>query len=151
MDKFDRHLLALLQKDGKLTTVELAERVGLSATPCTRRVKKLEEQGVIEHYSAQLSREKIGIGMTVFVEVSLSNHQASSIDLFESEMGSMQQIVSCYVVSGGYDYLLEVVSHNLKDYEQFIRQLQCLDNVKDIHTHMAMRQIKTRSPLPILI
>lgn len=150
MDKFDQHLLELLQQDGRLSTVELAERVGLSASPCARRLKKLEQQGVIEGYSALLNRQKIGIAMTVFVEVSLSNHQAQSIDKFESEIVEMKQVVSCHVVSGAYDYLLEVVSQDLNDYELFIRQLQCVDNVKDIHTHMAMRQVKGRASLPIL-
>ncbi|WP_317917240.1 Lrp/AsnC family transcriptional regulator [Vibrio sp. MACH09] len=150
MDKFDQHLLELLQQDGRLSTVELAERVGLSASPCARRLKKLEQQGVIEGYSALLNRQKIGIAMTVFVEVSLSNHQAQSIDKFEAEIVEMKQVVSCHVVSGAYDYLLEVVSQDLNDYELFIRQLQCVDNVKDIHTHMAMRQVKGRASLPIL-
>lgn len=150
MDKFDQHLLELLQQDGRLSTVELAERVGLSASPCARRLKKLEQQGVIEGYSALLNRQKVGIAMTVFVEVSLSNHQAQSIDKFESEIVEMKQVVSCHVVSGAYDYLLEVVSQDLNDYELFIRQLQCVENVKDIHTHMAMRQVKGRASLPIL-
>ncbi len=151
MDKFDRHLLSLLQKDGRLTTVELAERVGLSASPCARRLKKLEDQGVIEGYCASLNRKKIGIAMTVFVEVSLSNHQAASIDDFESAISDMDEIVSCHVVSGAYDYLLEVISKDLNDYEDFTRKLQCLNNVKDIHTHLAMRQVKGNSPLPILV
>ena len=87
--------------------------------------------------------------MTVFVEVSLSNHQASSIDDFEQAVQDMEEVVSCHVVSGAYDYLLEVVSHDLAGYEAFTRKIQRLENVKDIHTHLAIRQVKEARQLPI--
>ncbi|MFA0464464.1 Lrp/AsnC family transcriptional regulator, partial [Vibrio sp. 10N.261.45.F1] len=80
MDRIDRHLLELLQKDGRLTTAELADEVGLSASPCARRIKRLEEKGIIDGYRVSLSREQVGIAMSVFVEVSLNNHQEVSID-----------------------------------------------------------------------
>ncbi|WP_029860155.1 Lrp/AsnC family transcriptional regulator, partial [Vibrio parahaemolyticus] len=84
MDKIDRQLLHLIQKDATLTTAELADQVGLSASPCARRLKRLEQEGVISGYRAMISRGAVGIAMTVFVEVSLNNHQASSIDEFET-------------------------------------------------------------------
>lgn len=151
MDRIDRHLLTLLQSDGRLTTAELAEHVGLSASPCARRLKRLEELGVISGYRANLSRKAIGIAMTVFVEVSLSNHQENSINEFERAIADMEEIVSCHVVSGAYDYLLEVVSKDLIGYEGFTRQLQRLSNVKDIHTHLAIRQVKGNAPLPVFV
>jgi DNA-binding Lrp family transcriptional regulator len=98
-----------------------------------------------------LDREKVGIAMTVFVEVSLNNHQAHSIDEFEVAILSMQEVISCHVVSGAYDYLLEVVSQDLKNYEVFTRKLQRLENVKDIHTHLAIRQVKGSGELPIFL
>lgn len=87
--------------------------------------------------------------MSVFVEVSLNNHQEVSIDKFEGAIVEMEEVISCHVVSGAYDYLLEVVSPNLMDYEAFTRKLQRLSNVKDIHTHLAIRQVKGNAPLPI--
>ncbi|MGR5237072.1 Lrp/AsnC family transcriptional regulator [Vibrio alfacsensis] len=149
MDRIDRQLLNLIQRDATLTTAELAEEVGLSASPCARRIKRLEQEGVICGYRAMLSREKAGIAMTVFVEVSLNNHQASSIDDFELELAEMEEVISCHVVSGAYDYLLEVVNKDLTGYEAFMRKVQRLNNVKDIHSHLAIRQVKGNGNLPI--
>ncbi|EEZ83263.1 putative transcriptional regulator [Vibrio alginolyticus 40B] len=138
-----------MQKDATLTTAELADQVGLSASPCARRIKRLEQEGVISGYRAIVSRDTVGIAMTVFVEVSLNNHQASSIDEFEHAVVEMDEVISCHVVSGAYDYLLEVVSKDLAGYETFTRKLQRLENVKDIHTHLAIRQVKGNGSLPI--
>ncbi|KOE93789.1 Lrp/AsnC family transcriptional regulator [Vibrio parahaemolyticus] len=149
MDKIDRQLLHLIQNDATLTTAELADQVGLSASPCARRLKRLEQEGVISGYRAMISRGAVGIAMTVFVEVSLNNHQASSIDEFETAIVDMDEVISCHVVSGAYDYLLEVVSKDLPGYESFTRKLQRLENVKDIHTHLAIRQVKGNGCLPI--
>ncbi|EHH1171928.1 Lrp/AsnC family transcriptional regulator [Vibrio parahaemolyticus] len=149
MDTIDRQLLHLIQKDATLTTAELADQVGLSASPCARRLKRLEQEGVISGYRAMISRGAVGIAMTVFVEVSLNNHQASSIDEFETAIVDMDEVISCHVVSGAYDYLLEVVSKDLPGYESFTRKLQRLENVKDIHTHLAIRQVKGNGCLPI--
>ncbi|EIK4763759.1 Lrp/AsnC family transcriptional regulator [Vibrio parahaemolyticus] len=149
MDKIDRQLLHLIQKDATLTTAELADQVGLSASPCARRLKRLEQEGVISGYRAMISRGAVGIAMTVFVEVSLNNHQASSIDEFETAIVDMDEVISCHVVSGAYDYLLEVASKDLPGYESFTRKLQRLENVKDIHTHLAIRQVKGNGCLPI--
>lgn len=151
LDRIDKKLLSLVQQDARLTTGELADMVGLSASPCARRLKRLEQQGYISGYYAMLEREKVGIAMTVFVEVSLNNHQAHSIDEFEVAILSMQEVISCHVVSGAYDYLLEVVSQDLKNYEVFTRKLQRLENVKDIHTHLAIRQVKGSGELPIFL
>tara|TARA_Y100000588_G_scaffold68623_1_gene69878 strand:+ start:79 stop:552 length:474 start_codon:yes stop_codon:yes gene_type:complete len=149
MDRIDKHLLELLQRDGRLTIAELADLVGLSPSPCARRIKRLEQNGIIDSYRVSLSRSHVGIAMSVFVEVSLSNHQEKSINEFEHAIVEMEEVISCHVVSGAYDYLLEVVSENLNAYESFTRKLQRLENVKDIHTHLAIRQVKGNTPLPI--
>ncbi len=93
MDRIDRHLLELLQKDGRLTTAELADEVGLSPSPCARRIKRLEEKGIIDGYRVSLSREKVGVAMSVFVEVSLNNHQEVSIDKFEGAIVEMEEFI----------------------------------------------------------
>ncbi|WP_325894732.1 Lrp/AsnC family transcriptional regulator [Grimontia sp. NTOU-MAR1] len=151
MDRIDKQLLELMQKDARLTTAELAELVGLSPSPCARRIKRLEKEKIVAGYHASLTRDKVGIAMTMFVEVSLNNHQVTSVDDFEHAIGDMQEVVTCHVVSGAYDYLLEVVAKDLSGYEQFTRKLQCLQNVKDIHTQLAIRKVKDRGVLPVYV
>lgn len=148
MDRIDRHILNLLQQDGRLTTAEIAEQVGLSPSPCARRLKRLESEQVIRGYQANLDRQKLNLGMTVFVNVRLSHHQEDVIGEFEQAVIEMREVISCHIVSGAHDYLLEVVSQDLVNYEQFIRKLQTLPMVKDINTNLAIRSVKSHSPLP---
>ena len=149
MDRIDHRILMVLQQEGRISTADLSERVGLSPSPCARRLKRLEEEGYIENYQANLSRAKIGIAMTFFVEVRLNNHQATSIEDFEQVISEMEEVINCYIVSGAYDYLLEVVSPSLEEYELFTRKLHRLKSVKDFHTHLSVRQVKGKSSLPI--
>lgn len=149
MDRIDKHILSILQRDSRQSAAQIAEKVGLSPSPCARRIKRLEESGVISGYHAKLDTGHIGVGMTVFVEVSLNNHQASSITSFEQDVIEMEEVVSCHVVSGAYDYLLEVAARDLSGYEAFTRKLQTLNHVKDIHTHLSIRQVKASSEWPI--
>lgn len=149
MDRIDKRILELLQKNAQLTAAEIAEEVGLSPSPCARRIKRLEKDKIIRGYHASVARERVGIAMSVFVEVSLNNHQVASIDVFEQAIVAMDEVVSCHVVSGAYDYLLEVVARDLEGYELFTRKLQRLQNVKDIHTHLAIRKVKESQRVPI--
>jgi len=149
MNRIDQHILMVLQQEGRLSTADLSDKVGLSPSPCARRLKRLEEEGYIENYQANLNKAKVGIAMTFFVEVRLNDHQATSIDDFEQVISAMQEVINGYIVSGAYDYLLEVVSPDLAGYELFTRKLHRLKSVKDIHTHLSVRQIKAKSALPI--
>lgn len=149
MDRIDNHMLMVLQQEGRLSTAELSERVGLSPSPCARRLKRLEDEGYIENYQANLNQEKIGISMAFFVEVRLNDHQAASINDFEAAIFDMEEVINGHIVSGGYDYLLQVVSKDLQGYEQFTRKLHRLKSVKDIHTHLSVRQLKNKGSMPI--
>ncbi len=149
MDKIDRHILEVLQEEGRLSTAELSERIGLSPSPCARRLKRLEDEFYIEGYQANINKAKVGITMSFFVEVSLSNHQEESISAFEKALSEMDEVISGHVVSGSYDYLLEVVSPDLNGYEQFTRKLHKLTSVKDIHTHLSVRKVINKTTLPI--
>ncbi|MGY3893086.1 Lrp/AsnC family transcriptional regulator [Aeromonas enterica] len=149
LDRIDLYLLRLLQQDGRLTTVELAERVGLSASPCARRLKRLEGEGHIRGYRAVLAREKLGLGITIFVNVRLSQHREPLVEAFEQAVAAMVEVISCHTVSGNYDYLLEVVVPDLPAYEQWVRRLQSQDMVNDISSHFAIRAVKVMGPLPI--
>lgn len=151
LDTTDRHMLMLLQKRGRLSTTELAEHVGLSPSPCARRLKRLEDTGIIDGYGARLNVDKIGVGMTIFVQVSLNNHQAAAIAGFETAIMSMEEVVTCHVVSGVYDYLLEVANRDLQGYELFTRKLHRLEHVKDVHTLLAIRRVKGEGVMPIYV
>lgn len=151
MDKIDRHILEVLQKEGRLSTAELAERIGLSPSPCARRLKRLEDEFYIEGYQANVNKAKVGITMNFFVEVSLNNHQEQSITAFEKALSEMDEVINGHVVSGSYDYLLEVVSPDLNGYEKFTRKLHKLTSVKDIHTHLSVRKVINKTTLPIFI
>ncbi|MGO2213114.1 Lrp/AsnC family transcriptional regulator [Psychrobacter alimentarius] len=151
MDKIDRHILEVLQKEARLSTAELSERIGLSPSPCARRLKRLEDEGYIENYQANVNKAKVGIAMSFFVEVSLNSHQEDSIATFEKALSDMDEVINGHVVSGSYDYLLEVVSPNLDGYERFTRKLHKLASVKDIHTHLSVRKVIHKTTLPIFV
>ena len=151
MDKIDKEILRIMQGNGRLSTAELSEKVGLSPSPCARRLKRLEDDGYIESYQANLNKEKVGVGLTFFVEIRLNDHQASSIDEFERGITDIEEAINVTIVSGSYDYLMEVVAKDLATFEQFTRKLHRLAGVKDIHTHLAVRQIKGNGALPIYV
>ena len=149
MDKTDLDILTHLQSDGRLTNVALAEEIHLSPSPCLRRVKQLEDSGVIEGYHARIDRQKAGFSMTVFVEVRLKSHAGDKHIVFESAILEMEDIISAHLVSGIADYRLEVVAVDLQDYERILKALQSLPHVKDIQSHFAIRSVKTSAPLPL--
>jgi Lrp/AsnC family leucine-responsive transcriptional regulator len=149
MDKIDLQLLDLLQRDGRLSIAELAERVALSPSPCARRVKRLEDEGLISGYRAVLDRKRLALGTTVFVNVRLMHHREDAVHQFEAAMQAMAEVVACHVVSGAHDYLLEVVVADLAGYEQIVRRLQALPMVQDITSSFAIRGVKAGAPLPL--
>ncbi|MGO2354916.1 MAG: Lrp/AsnC family transcriptional regulator [Marinomonas foliarum] len=149
MDKTDLDILSHLQSDGRLTNVALAEEIHLSPSPCLRRVKQLEDTGVIEGYHARIDRQKAGLSMTVFVEVRLKSHAGDKHVVFENAILEMEDIISAHLVSGIADYRLEVVAVDLQDYERILKALQSLPHVKDIQSHFAIRSVKTAAPLPL--
>lgn len=149
MDKVDYKIASLLQQDGRLSNVELSYKIDLSPSPCLRRVKKLEEEGVITGYYAALDRQCVNLGMTIFVDVSLDNHRDEASVQFESAILAMDNVISCFVVSGASDYRLEVVVSDLLTYEAWLKTVQRLPIVKDIQSNFAIRAVKTTAPLPI--
>ncbi|MCU7373133.1 Lrp/AsnC family transcriptional regulator [Paucibacter sp. O1-1] len=149
MDRIDTQLLELLQREGRLTIAELAERVGLSQSPCARRLKRLEDGGLIASYRAVLDRKAVQLATTVFVNVRLMHHREDAVQQFEAAMQAMAEVISCHVVSGSHDYLLEVVVGELSDYELIVRRLQALPVVQDINSSFAIRSVKSGAPLPL--
>lgn len=150
LDAIDRRILGALQEDGKLTNVELAERIGLSPSPCLRRVRLLEEAGVIRGRHAALDRSAVGLGLTVFVGIKVERHHDSQAQAFREAVVGLPEVVSCHLVSGEADFLLEVVLPDLAGYERFLLgTLLKLPGVKDIRSNFAIQTVKSGAPLPL--
>ena len=150
LDSVDRRLLDVLQVEGRLSNVALAERVHLSPSPCLRRVKALEHEGVIAGYRAMLDREAVGLGLTVFVEIKVEGHSEKLATAMEKAVNAMPEVVSCHIVSGAADFLLEVVVPDLRSYERLLLgSLLKLPGVSDVRTNFAIRTMKAPNPLPL--
>ena len=150
LDRTDLRLLAALQDDARLTVAQLAEKVSLSASPCWRRVKRLEEAGYIEGYHAHLSASRLGHGITAFVSVVMGSHTQDAARAFEAAIQNIPEVVACHNVSGEYDFLLEVVATDLATYGQFARNvLQALPGVRELHSSFSLMSIKATRQLPL--
>ena len=148
LDNTDIKILQALQNNGRLTNIQVSERVNLSPSPCHRRVKNLEASGLIMSYRAIISREKIGLPITVFVDVSLENNKEEGSIFFERAVHDIPNIISCHLVSGVADYRLEIVAKDLMSYEKTLKEIQRLPVVSSINSNFSIRTIKNGSPLP---
>lgn len=150
MDSKDLLILSLLQKNGRMPISELAIKLNMSDTPCLRRVKKMEESGVISGYSANISAASIGFNAVVYVFVRLTENSNSNADMFENTVKKLTEIQECSVISGSHDYLLKIISRDLLSYESFIKQsignLRC---VSSIESTVVLKQTFARHELPI--
>jgi Lrp/AsnC family leucine-responsive transcriptional regulator len=150
LDAIDQRILSLLQVDGTLTHPQLAEQVALSVTPCWRRLKRLEEDGFITGYQANLSRRKLGLDVLAYVQVSFLVVTDQSIRHFEALLQSRPEVMSCHKVTGQADYMLQVVAKDLDAYGDFVENvLRLVPGVSTIHSSLAMREIKTSHQFPI--
>ena len=150
LDNLDRRILDALQRNAKLSNVQLAEEVGLSPSPCLRRVRLLEEAGVIRGYHAELDRSKSGLGLTVFVGVKVERHHDASANAFRAAVIDLPEVISCHVVSGVSDFLLQVVLPDLASYEDFLfSTLLKLPAVSDIRSNFAISTVKSQTALPL--
>jgi len=150
LNTIDLKILAALQKDARQTNQALAEKVGLSPTPCLRRVKNLEKDGIIEGYKALISRKNMGLGLTVFVTVKVERHQDLEAEKFVSAVTQWPEVISCHLVSGDMDYLMEVVTPDIDGYEKFIlKRLLKHPSVKDVRSNFVMRTHKRDGNLPL--
>jgi Lrp/AsnC family leucine-responsive transcriptional regulator len=150
MDRIDVKILAALQQDGRISNVELAERVTLSPTPCLRRVKRLEDEGVIAFYRAELDKKQLGLGVTAFVCINISDHGPKATEAFLSSVEMIEEIVACHVLSGQFDFLLEVVTETLDHYASvMLDRLGGLPGVSALQTSFALRTTKVRRSLPL--
>jgi Lrp/AsnC family leucine-responsive transcriptional regulator len=150
LDALDRRIVATLQADGRLSNVDLADRVGLSPSPCLRRVRRLEREGYIEGYRAALRRDRVGLGFSVFVGVKIDGHGNERALTFEKVVVEMPEVVACHLVSGEADYILEVVVPGLADYQHFlVGKLLNLPAVREVRSNIAIQTLKAGAPLPL--
>jgi Lrp/AsnC family leucine-responsive transcriptional regulator len=150
LDRIDRRILSLLQEDGRISNVDLAERVGLSASPCLRRVRRLEVEGYIKKYSAVLDAEKVGFGVTIFVHVSLTESTRAAVEAWRAAVLKIPEIIGCHAVSGHEDFILTVLTRDLQSYKQFNDEvLLRLPHVSKKISSFSLDAIKASSGLPL--
>lgn len=151
LDKIDRRILQSLQADGSLSNLELAEKVGLSPTPCARRVKRLESAGVIRGYVALVDQAQLGLTLTAHVSVTMDRHTPERFETFETEIQSYPEVLECCVVTGqSADYLLKVVVSDMAHYEQFLLgKLTRIPGVSGVHSSFQLRSVTAKTALPV--
>jgi Lrp/AsnC family transcriptional regulator, leucine-responsive regulatory protein len=150
LDAIDRAIIKILQADGRIANVELADRAGLSASPCARRVKHLEDAGIIARYTALIDQKAVGLPVNVFVNVTLERQVEGALQNFEQEILKRPEVMECYLMTGEADYFLRVVVADLDAYERFlIDHLTRIAGIANIKSSFALKQIAYRTELPI--
>jgi Lrp/AsnC family transcriptional regulator len=149
MDATDRKILAVLQSDASLSVAEIGHRVGLSSTPCWKRIQKLEADGVIERRVAVVDQDKVGLGVTVFVSIETDDHSEEWLKNFADLVGAMPQVMEFYRMAGDVDYMLRVVVPDIHGYDRFYKQLIAAIPLKNVTSRFAMEKIKSTTALPL--
>jgi len=150
LDTIDRIILNHLQGEGRITNVDLAERAGLTAPPCLRRVRALEDAGVIRGYHADLDPEPLGYGITVFAMVSLKSQAEDELRAFEQHVATLPEVRECHMLNGEIDFILKVVAHDLQEFQRFLtRELTSASNVDHVRTSLTIRTSKVLPGVPV--
>jgi Lrp/AsnC family transcriptional regulator, leucine-responsive regulatory protein len=151
LDATDARILRALQDDARLSVAELSAQVGLSTSPCWRRVKRMEEAGLITGYQARIDRRVLGLGVLVFVSITIEDHSEAAARAFEKAVHSLPEIVACWSVAGAADFLLQVVSPDLDTYADFaMTTVRRLPGIKAMHTTFTLKEVKAPQPWPVL-
>jgi DNA-binding Lrp family transcriptional regulator len=150
LDRIDRQILSLLQDDGRMTNVDLAERVGLTAPPCLRRVRALEELGAIRGYHAELDAATLGFPITVFAMVSLKSQAEHDLSAFETYVAAIPEVRECHMLNGEIDFILKIVASDLKGFQDILTtHLTPAPNVASVKTSLTIRTAKAISGIPV--
>lgn len=150
LDAIDRKILHAVQGNGKISMGELADMVGLSPSPCARRVRLLEKAGIIKGYAAIIDQKQVGLPISAFASIKLERQREEDLDRFEAMVSHWPEVLDCYLMTGQRDYLMRVVAADLEAYERFIKdKLTRLDNIASIETSFALGQVKRSQLLPI--
>ncbi|MFV0477038.1 MAG: Lrp/AsnC family transcriptional regulator [Parahaliea sp.] len=150
-DRTDRHILEILQRDARISNLDLADEVGLSPTPCSRRVKRLEKSGLIRGQVTLLNQERLGLKLTAFLGISMDRHTPERFQTFEDEICNYPEVIECSVVTGqSSDYLLKIVVSDMQHYERFLLgKLTRIAGVSGVHSSFELRRVVQRSSLPL--
>ena len=149
MDAIDRKILAVVQEDASLSVAEIGNRVGLSSTPCWKRIQRLEAEGVIQRRVAVLDQDKLGLGVTVYVSVETGDHSEQWLKNFASVVGAMPEVMEFYRMAGDVDYMLRVVVADMASYDVFYKKLISAVPLKNVTSRFAMEKIKSVTALPV--
>ncbi len=150
LDTIDIAILEQLQADSRIPMVELAKRVHLSATPCVKRVKRLEADGIIQGYHARLDPKALGRSLLVFVQVSLNSTDEKTLDAFNQAMRAIPEVLECHMLGGGFDYLVKLRTRDMQAYRHFLGHvLGALETVETTHTYFVMEEVKESTLLPV--
>jgi Lrp/AsnC family transcriptional regulator, leucine-responsive regulatory protein len=151
LDRFDAKILDALQRDGRLSVVDLAESIGLSATPCARRIKALESDGAIEGYAAVLNPARVGLAVLAIVQVKLTEHTDETVARFEREIQLMDEVTKCFAMTGSYDFILEVYGKDLDALSNVVlKKLIRVPNVRDMQSSVVLATIKRSARIPLM-
>ena len=149
-DEIDRKILAVLQADGRISLADLSAKVGLSPSPCLRRIRILERDGIIARYVAVLDQGKVGLPVSVFVSIKLESQREQALERFNKAIAKWPEVLECYLMTGPRDYLLRIVVADLSAYERFLKQkLTRVDGIASIESSFALEQVKYSHVLPI--
>lgn len=151
LDRIDKKILSLMQENGRISNLELADQVGLSPTPCSRRVKQLEESGLISRHVTLLNAEALGLNLTAIIGISMDRHTPDRFETFEKAIVNMPEVLECSIVTGqAADFLLKVVVRDMRHYEEFLLgQLTKLSGVSGVHSSFVLRQVINKTALPL--
>jgi Lrp/AsnC family transcriptional regulator len=149
MDAIDRKILAVLQENAALSVAEIGSRVGLSSTPCWKRIQRLEAEGVIQKRVALVDQDRIGLGVTIFVSIETGDHSQEWLDRFAQVVGAMPEVMEFYRMAGDVDYMLRVVVPDIVGYDTFYKKLIAAVPLKNVTSRFAMEKIKSTTALPI--
>lgn len=150
LDRYDAAILDELQRDGRRSIVELAEQVGLSSTPCARRLKLMEQDGIIQGYTAVIDPSRLGLKMQAFVQVRLGRHTDENIEQFRRAVDSMEEVISCHAMTGAFDLLLQVLVTDLEQLSNVVlKKLTNIRAVRDVHSSIVLHTIKRSSRVPV--
>jgi DNA-binding Lrp family transcriptional regulator len=150
IDAIDNRILSILQTDGRISNQDLAERVGLSPSPCLRRVKALETRGIVQRYVALVDASAVGQGLQAVVQVRLDRQTSDSVARFEKEILKYPQVLECYLMAGDWDYVLRVVARDLDEFREFcVNRLAKIAGVGNVKSNISMKQVKYSTALPL--
>jgi DNA-binding Lrp family transcriptional regulator len=148
----DIKILRQLQQAGRITNQQLADKVGMATSPCWRRVKQLEESGVITGYQAVLDRRKLGLGILAFIRVKIDSHSEEEAQHFEQQVAALEPVIACFAVAGDADFLLQVVAEDLDSFSTFaMSTIRRLPGIKEMQTTLVLREVKPLTPLPVAL